>query len=415
MDLIYLDPPFNKKKMWAAPIGSEAAGAVFKDTWTLNDIDIAELGIMAEKNPALAELIDAVGKIDGTADKSYLLMMAPRLVEMHRILKDTGSIFLHCDSTMSHSLKLMLDAIFGKGNFRNEIVWHYRTYKGKASQYYPRKHDCIFWYSKDENKHRGMGYFELEYDSNYKATVDYKRWRKYYVNGNEIKFRHYPDRDSRFTSYLNRWIKENGRQPANDDTIYSCRGYVVDDVWEDIQAIDPKDKNEKIYMTQKPLKLLKRIINASSKEGDVVLDPFCGCATSCVASEDLNRQWVGIDISEKAYDLIKIRFRKELKLFNPSIIHRKDIPIRSDGIKVSKNIKQTRYGEQHGNCKGCKHHFPYQGLTKDHIIPVSKGGPDDDSNIQLLCLSCNSVKGDRDMAFLISQLRKNGTINPNTR
>ena len=114
VDLIYLDPPFNSKKQWSAPIGSKAAGAAFKDAWTLDDIDVADLGIMAEERPKLAKLINAIGDVNGKGDKSYLLMMASRLIEMHRILKDTGTIYLHCDPTMSHSLKLIMDAIFKK-------------------------------------------------------------------------------------------------------------------------------------------------------------------------------------------------------------------------------------------------------------------------------------------------------------
>ena len=112
VDLIYLDPPFNSKKQWSAPIGSKAAGAAFKDAWTLSDIDKADLGILAEERPKLAKLIDAVGDVNGDADKAYLLMMAPRIIELHRILKSTGSIYLHCDPTMSHSLKLVMDEIF---------------------------------------------------------------------------------------------------------------------------------------------------------------------------------------------------------------------------------------------------------------------------------------------------------------
>ena len=162
------------------------------------------------------------------------------------------------------------------------------------------------------------------------------------------------------------------------------------------------------YPTQKPLKLLNRIIKASSNPGDLVLDPFCGCATACVAAQDLNRKWIGIDISEKAIELVLQRFTDELKIFAPKIIHREDIPIRSDGIVRSKNIKHMRYGEQEGYCGGCKHHFPFHGLTIDHRVARSTGGTDDDSNIQLLCSSCNSIKGDRSMGFLKSVLREKG-------
>ena len=123
VDLIYLDPPFNSNKTYSAPIGSKAAGAAFKDTWMLDDVDVAWHGEIAEQNPAVYAVIDAAGIAHGKSMKSYLIMMAVRLLEMHRILKSTGSLYLHCDPTASHYLKMLLDAVFGRGNFRNEIVW----------------------------------------------------------------------------------------------------------------------------------------------------------------------------------------------------------------------------------------------------------------------------------------------------
>ena len=158
IDLIYLDPPFNSKKQWSAPIGSKAAGAAFKDAWTLNDIDKADLGIMAEERPKLAKLIDAIGDVNGNADKSYLLMMAPRIIEMHRILKPTGNIYLHCDPVMSHSLKLVMDEVFGVAQFRNEIIWCYST-GGRAKKFFAKKHDIVLLYTKT-NK-----YFWSNYNS----------------------------------------------------------------------------------------------------------------------------------------------------------------------------------------------------------------------------------------------------------
>lgn len=460
VDLIYLDPPFNKKTMWSAPIGSEAAGAAFKDTWTLNDIDIAELGIMAEKNPVLADLIDAIGRVNGNADKSYLLMMAPRLVEMHRVLKSDGSIYLHCDPTMSHSLKLVMDAIFGGNRYRNEIVWE-RTSGRSDAKGFGKVHDTILYYTKSSTRIFNKQYlpYTLEYiEKHYKYKDSLGRftyagltapgtrdgesgepWRgieptpkgrhwatptvsgmndfireKNLIPGWPEAYRTVQDRLDALDKYgLVYWGKDGNSQPSLKCYLAARKGIAINDVFVDINPADISERTK--YPTQKPMKLLHRIIKSSSNEGDVVLDPFCGCATACVAAHELNRNWIGIDLSKEAFRLVKRRFRNELGLWNPVIIHRTDIPIRSDGIKISKNIKQTRYGEQQGNCKGCNHHFPYHGLTKDHIVPVSKGGPNDDSNIQLLCNSCNSVKGDRDMAFLISQLRKNGTIGQNTR
>ena len=184
-------------------------------------------------------------------------------------------------------------------------------------------------------------------------------------------------------------------------------GVPIDNVW-NIDKINNSSLERTGYPTQKPLTLLNRIIGASSNPGDFVLDPFCGCATACVSAQDLNRKWIGIDISEKAIELVLQRFKDELKILAPKIIHREDIPIRSDGIVRSKNIKHVRYGEREGYCAGCKHHFPFHGLTIDHIVPQSHGGTDDDSNIQLLCASCNSTKGNRSMGHLKAKLEERG-------
>ena len=145
VDLIYLDPPFNSKANYAAPIGSEAAGAEFKDTWTLSDVDAAWLDLLEAKHPALNRVIHAALN---TSDKSYLIYMAVRLLEMRRVLKETGSIYLHCDPTMSHYLKLVMDAIFGRKAFRNEIIWAYTGPGSPHMRQFNRKHDILLWFSR---------------------------------------------------------------------------------------------------------------------------------------------------------------------------------------------------------------------------------------------------------------------------
>ena len=148
VDLIYLDPPFNSNRNYEAPVGSKAAGAAFKDAWTLSDLDVAWMGLIADEQPAIARLLDATRWTHGKGMQSYLTMMAVRFLEMRRVLRDTGSIYLHCDPTASHYLKQLLDAVFGVTNFRNEIAWCYKS-GGMSKKWFARKHDTILLYAKD--------------------------------------------------------------------------------------------------------------------------------------------------------------------------------------------------------------------------------------------------------------------------
>ena len=160
VDLIYLDPPFNSNRNYAAPIGSQAAGAAFKDTWTLSDIDIAEHGELAEQAPSLHTVIQAAREVHGKGMQSYLIMMSTRLLEMKRILKDTGSIYLHCDPTASHYLKLVLDSIFEKNNFRNEINWKRKAGRAGKTNRFGTSCDVIFFYSKSRTYTYNLQYRE---------------------------------------------------------------------------------------------------------------------------------------------------------------------------------------------------------------------------------------------------------------
>jgi len=373
IDLIYLDPPFNSKKQYAAPIGSKAAGAAFKDTWTLDDMDEGWLTEIQHDYPALATLINAVGAIGSDGDKSYLVYMAVRLIEMHRLLKPTGSLYLHCDPAMSHSLKLLLDAIFGDKNFRNEIVWSYRRWPAKHPNF-QRMHDILLRYAKGE-----VAVWNQVYEPLAESTL--KQWGE-------------NRQDAVFDSA--------GKRLRSSTTREKSKGAPMRDVWE-IPIIAPQAKERTGYPTQKPLALLQRVVKASSNPGEWVLDPFCGCATTCLAAMDENRNWIGIDISPKAFELIIQRMKTEFQLFGQSTIHRTDIPKRE--VSRSKGIRAQLFAKQKGKCRGCEQEFYYSALELDHIVPRSKGGQDDNGNLQLLCGRCNRVKGDRPMAYLVAKMK----------
>ena len=386
VDLIYLDPPFNSKANYAAPIGSKAAGAAFKDTWTLSDVDAEWINLIEAKHPALYRVLLAAMT---SSDKSYLAYMAARLLEMRRVLKPTGSLYLHCDPTMSHYLKLVMDAILGRRNFRNEVVWDYSFRLMHLPRFFNRKHDVILFYAKDRLNRFSMPTTEW-------TREDIVKTRKQRV--------HILDDGQEYI-----WMpggKGHSKSRLKKLADIMKAGKAVSDVWT-MPIISSSSKERVGYPTQKPLALLDRIIAASSNEGDVVLDPFAGCATACVSAESLRRQWVGIDISPKAAELVQQRMRDELGMFYQGA-HRTDVPRRTDIGKLPRyNSAENRkrlYGEQGGNCAGCSTHFEPQHFHVDHIIARAKGGTDHIENLQLLCGSCNSIKGDRGMEYLKAKL-----------
>ena len=430
VDLIYLDPPFNSNRNYAAPVGSAAAGAAFKDTWTLSDLDVAWMGLIADEQPAMYQVLQAAGLTHGKGMQSYLCMMAVRLVEMRRVLTDTGSIYLHCDPTASHYLKLLMDSIYGQGNFRNEITWRRTNAKGLAFRGYPKNADFLLYYNISGDYIWNRPY--LPHDPVYLA-----KFYRYTEPGTGRRYRlgdlTNPNRDRPNLTYewnghtrVWRWTKER-MQDAHDNGLvhYSSTGLAsqkrfldemqgvpVDTIWDDVQPIQAQSKERVGYPTQKPLALLERIIKASSNEGDIVLDPFCGCATACVAAENLGRRWIGIDISSKAVELVNMRLQQSMgNLFhNRLVTARTDIPRRTDidaPVPYRQN-KHVLFGQQEGRCNGCRSAFEFRNFTIDHIIPEHRGGTDHIENLQLLCGHCNSVKGDRPQEYLVARLRELG-------
>ena len=386
VDLIYLDPPFNSNRDYAAPIGSEAAGASFKDTWDFTDVDEAWHNEIADTDLPLYKVIDASQFSQGNGMKSYLIMMAVRLLEMRRILKPAGSVYLHCDPTASHYLKMLMDAIFGRGNFRNEVTWAY-TGPSNVRKQFPRKHDNILFYSMSDATEFNRDAVRVPYNAETMA-------RRGRVEGD--------------MSYISPSAETTGRRDSKQVDARFGRGKVPEDWWSDI-AVLTNQREKTGYLTQKPLALLERIIKASSNPGDVVLDPFCGCATTCIAAERLDRQWIGIDLSPLAVKLVEQRARNELGLMGGvQAIARSDIPMRTDREPPPplRESKVVLYGTQAGNCNGCGNHFLPQNFTIDHIIAETKGGTNHIENLQLLCGYCNSLKGDRPMEYLRARLAR---------
>ena len=433
VDLIYLDPPFNSNRNYSAPVGSAAAGAAFKDTWTLSDLDVAWMGLIAEEHPAIYKTLAAAGLTHGKGMQSYLCMMAVRLLEMRRVLKDTGSVYLHCDPTASHYLKLVMDAVFESSNFRNDITWK-RTTAHNDARRFGRVQDRILFYVKTESSsfNRVPGEYSEEQLSRYKYEDEHGPFRAenltapHYSPTRTVEWRGVnpgANRQWRYSIEVLEQLYAEGRillrrdgLPRKDGLksyLDEAPGAVLQDIWTDIE-LGPTAGERIGYPTQKPLALLERIIKASSNEGDMVLDPFCGCATACVAAENLGRKWVGIDLSPKAIELVNVRLKAAMgDLFHDRLVTaRTDIPRRTD-IDAPIPYRQNRhvlFGQQEGRCNGCGGEFPFRMFEVDHVVPRSRGGTDHIDNLQLLCTHCNRTKGDRPQEYLVARLRETGVI-----
>jgi DNA modification methylase len=342
VDLIYLDPPFNSKAsynlLFKSPKGHEAHAQItaFEDTWHWGEQAEKEFGeLVHQPNTDVSEMMQALRRFLGENDMmAYLTMMANRLLELHRVLKPTGCLYLHCDTTASHYLKFVLDGVFGVGNYRNEIIWQRRTGTSSAihqSNRFGTCTDTIFFYAKTE-----LGKFHPQYNSD---DPGYQRYIEKYFTHKEKDGRRFRDADlsnpaprpNLMYEYkgiqppkngwaiskekMEQWDKEgklyftsnsNIRRKSYEDEL---TGKPIQNLWTDIPPINSQAQERLGYPTQKPLALLERIIRASSNEGDVVLDPFCGCGTAIHAAEKLKRQWIGIDITHLAISLVEKRLR----------------------------------------------------------------------------------------------------------
>jgi site-specific DNA-methyltransferase (adenine-specific) len=339
VDLIYLDPPFNSDRdyniLFKSPKGtsSEAQITAFEDSWHWAEQAEREFAeIIGSGHTDLAELMLAMRKFLGENDvMAYLTMMANRLLELKRVLKPTGSLFLHCDPTASHYLKLVLDGVFGPENFRNEIIWERTGAKAHASRRFASGHDTIFFYVMSDTATWNPQFLphREEYIASHYSNVDPGTGRRYTLgdllnpnpdrpnlkyefppkSGNVRVWRWTKDRMMEAFDAGRIYIPPNGGVPRFKRYLDEMSGTPITSVWTDIPPINSQAQERLGYPTQKPLALLERIISSCSNEGDTVLDPFCGCGTAVHAAQKLGRNWIGIDITHLAVSLIEKRLK----------------------------------------------------------------------------------------------------------
>ena len=446
IDLIAIDPPFNKGQFFAFG-GDKTTG--FKDHWTWQE-DVHEewLDKIKDDWPGIEAAINAAHTSHSEGLAAYLSYMGIRLIEMHRVLKDTGSLYLHCDDTASHYLKMLLDAIFGNDVFRNEVLWQRFNFHADAKRF-GRVSDRLLFYAKTDTYtfNRVRVPFSRDYiESKFRyADPDGRLFSTDNLNppaGRGPVYEFYGvTKPWRFTEERMLKLDRQGRiytqskVPRLKRYLDEMQGQAVHDNWHDIPPINSQAKERTGWPTQKPLALYRRIIEASSDEGDVVLDAFAGCATTAVAAEGLERKWVAIDLEEKAYEVLKSRLAKEGFTVNGEAVGEgngrlgRDIklhhaaPTRSPGdvdpIPAARMRKLTlppaRRSTRRASmsrvdmlqalldnlgfqCWGCG--FAPPGMDSrffelDHREPRSAGGSNELYNRAVLCGPCNARKSDR--------------------
>lgn len=342
VDLVYLDPPFKSNQdynvLFKEHDGSRSASQLqaFEDTWTWSDESREAYDRAVLSGGKMRDVMEAFKTFLGTSDMmAYLAMMAPRLRELHRVLAPTGSLYLHCDPTASHYLKLLLDAVFEPQNFRNEIVWQRTNAKSLMTRQLPTNHDVVLCYQKTANAYWNADAMFQSYDA---QNLDPKTAKKYcHVDADGRRYRLdnliNPNRNRPNLTYeflgvrrVWRWTKERMKKAYEDGIVIQTkpgtvpqmkryldeqRGRPLGDVWTDISPVNSQAKERLGYPTQKPQALLERIISASTREDALVLDPFCGCGTTIGAAQSLKRRWIGIDITAVAFEIIHDRLEED--------------------------------------------------------------------------------------------------------
>ena len=453
VDLIATDPPFNSKRIHNAPLGSKAAGQRFDDRWKWDDVTDEWNELIATDYPAIKEIIEAAvviegGKIDrhtGHIDTgvtnsiaAFLVWMAPRLIEMKRLLKPTGSIYLHCDPEAGHYLKLLMDAIFSPSQFRDEIVWVRASKRAKGSQHkkrtFGRDCDYILHYSATKHYLHNEITLPLTEEEKYKKFPHTdERGRRYNTDVPIFCQPSMGDRPNLCYTYKgvtnphpSGWrvsierLKEmdangeiiwrEGKRPLRKSFLKNYKGKPIGCLWNKIPIAAGEERTK--WSTQKPWELYQRIVKASSKKGDLVLDPFCGCATTCVAAELEGRRWIGIDIDEVAETVTREQLSKAAALNqmsdNQFVRVKKNPPTRTDIPKISKDKMRLALWKRNGGiCSNpyCRIELRVEDTHLDHIIPERRGGADDITNRNILCGNCNARKGQKAWGAFLNEER----------
>ena len=462
VDLIATDPPFNKSRDFHATPDSLASGARFADRWSWErDVHQEWVDQLYDDWRGVYEVVDAARHAAGDDMAAFVCWLGVRVVEMHRVLKPTGSLYLHCDTTASHYLKTLLDAVFGPKQFRNEFVWK-RSHAHNSAKRYGPIHDLLLFYTKtDEYTWTDLrrDYDQAYIDKYFKFDDEDGRGQYWTgdLTGSGIrrgatgnpwkgfdpteKGRHwmYPpsvldELNSDGRSY---WPKTPGARPKLKRYLSEAKGLQLQDIIDDVyslQTMGGSRQERQGYPTQKPLALYERLIKASSNEGDLVLDPFAGCATTCVAAERLGRQWVGIDIWEGAHGLVVKRLESEKRMFAAEhVTYTTEPPQRTDEGEVAapflkiklkralepwQRISRTEIVERligvqsAGDfvvCAGCGRGLESPFMELDHIMPRADGGDNWITNRILLCRPCNGKKGaNLTLTGLVNQNKKDG-------
>ena len=487
VDLIATDPPFNKSRDFHATPDSLAAGAGFQDRWSWEkDVHEDWVDQITDDYPRLMEAIESARYAHSDGMGAFMCFMSVRLLEMRRVLKPTGAIYLHCDPTASHYLKAVMDAVFGWRDFRNEIIWR-RTGSHNAADRFGPIHDVILFYARPDYKHviQFSPYSKGYVKGYFKKVDDRGRYREQEIHGSGVRNgvsgqpwhgfdptargRHWAipsklvlalgidpdlpqhekldilqqmgfiDLDTGYLPKYRQYLKDSPGVPLQDIWAYQpyTKGVLRDtdlEIDRDVRWLSGRDTGERVgFPTQKPVGLYSRMILSSTEQGDIVLDPFAGCATTLVAAEQEGRQWVGIDIWDKAHEIVVDRLKNEGlsaegdsagKLAFGEIHYTTNPPARTDdgqaaapflrpkvgvfeppGPKMSRAAMYKHLLGQHGlKCQGCNRTFDDpRYLDLDHNTPRSDGGINHLSNRILLCGPCNRLKSN---TLTLSGLRR---------